>query len=1378
MTRLTVRNTLDNGWLDQCTSEFYFRDGFNGSWVRFYPEQTQVRDSGNTEWMQVDCKFDEVLDDPCANLALLASLTCPGLLSIEEAGSGAGNGSGGAEFDILQGYPIGYDLPDAGLTGFGVERVIGSFEGKVISRPGIDFAKETYGSEGTNTFLGRGTYANPSYLYTHTFANGSAINETVYTMGDRSGFFEILYASYHPEGISIDVYYLGSLIASTCGRVTGRGKLEFVFDPAIGAGENRVMIRIRGEDRTRWTYSVVGPKAGLQIPVFEPGNIDMLGAIRTSEYIGTPIFPAPTHARVYAFENRLDNGQYWYEYTHEVGLLDPAAGPHILHMNYETWENADWVEVYHGGERIATTRGHVTEDGLLRIVFDAYRFSTPVPDITVKVVAQERTLGADIVSQEYMLYDSNTPGYKENRWPCETPPGGITSAGHYSTEDHFQMNVLPGDGVASVRIDPPAGQNFVYIASAFDSRGDLITAVQGQGTQFLQWFKFVTDPEHDFRDLISIRIDAPIDSSWNYQVGCYVPLLDIEIADQTVPACPDINDVQIAISDTTTVEGGIARFFVTTNYPAPEAISVDFTTQDDTANSVPGTTDQFEVYPFVRSQAGEVTGVVYDSEEFNYTLMIEADPKRLFVGYSDDTFDFSWTLLHKDVDFKIEMFGDTNLAVNSASALPNYFKMLVNMFQHRLGSFGAGTRILFLTHQIESRLGATTEYRQYNMEVLLDHFTSSLPSIYGVTTDVRYFNDKGVSHGLVIGNASETWNNYESILGDYDIIVIDPGAEFRQHLPANADIANFGDYLDKVFTRKQSTSFATELARVAKQVNDPKVIISTAGIFDGDLPTLAYQIPNINAQDIINALDIGNSVSIESPTTSTLINTSQPVSIQVNKDLHGDSYLWSGFGATDRLEVEDQVISLAKFVIGETAGGAGGSTTGDNVDYQSRSGTVTIPAGLSVVEIDINTYADSIDDPDETFRVIISNPTSGSITDDTGVGTITQTAVDTQPIGDITKITSDVMTTQVTGFRGGTGVNYPPGTVALVIGASDVELTWDTSPDDAVNARPSYIANPGTIGYVRTVGLANTVAGATADTEITVFHGQWGEYEFDPARTYEYKWSAQLRTASPPGLWVDQGEIQKRTVWQSDRETETIFSGVITEYSADNNIFSLQLPGGVDSGVWEGTAVFDVEIFIRDDLGNEQKSAPITVYVSIDNEGSNSPPVGGGCIAPDTPIYMADGTIKIAERVEVGEMIKGFYIPGMIDESTEGWEKWTTDSIVHGRVVDVTLRSSKRDWFRNYYKINNDVKITQEHHIFASRNGVWGWYDVRDLRVGDKLMRMDGSELDIRTLVFVDEPIDVIIFDVEEHDTYFVGKTPILIHNLTSQNKELNSNVL
>lgn len=58
-------------------------------------------------------------------------------------------------------------------------------------------------------------------------------------------------------------------------------------------------------------------------------------------------------------------------------------------------------------------------------------------------------------------------------------------------------------------------------------------------------------------------------------------------------------------------------------------------------------------------------------------------------------------------------------------------------------------------------------------------------------------------------------------------------------------------------------------------------------------------------------------------------------------------------------------------------------------DYQTASGTVTIPAGEVEASFDVMILGDTLDDGDEVFEVVLSNPTSGiTLTDPVGVVTI------------------------------------------------------------------------------------------------------------------------------------------------------------------------------------------------------------------------------------------------------------------------------------------------------------------------------------------------------------------------------------------------------
>nr|NCS27006.1 calx-beta domain protein [Microcystis aeruginosa BS13-02] len=59
-----------------------------------------------------------------------------------------------------------------------------------------------------------------------------------------------------------------------------------------------------------------------------------------------------------------------------------------------------------------------------------------------------------------------------------------------------------------------------------------------------------------------------------------------------------------------------------------------------------------------------------------------------------------------------------------------------------------------------------------------------------------------------------------------------------------------------------------------------------------------------------------------------------------------------------------------------------------NVDYTSKTGTLTIPANTSTANITIPILNDNLDEPDEVFTVTLSNPTNAIINPDEAIGQV------------------------------------------------------------------------------------------------------------------------------------------------------------------------------------------------------------------------------------------------------------------------------------------------------------------------------------------------------------------------------------------------------
>ena len=69
---------------------------------------------------------------------------------------------------------------------------------------------------------------------------------------------------------------------------------------------------------------------------------------------------------------------------------------------------------------------------------------------------------------------------------------------------------------------------------------------------------------------------------------------------------------------------------------------------------------------------------------------------------------------------------------------------------------------------------------------------------------------------------------------------------------------------------------------------------------------------------------------------------------------------------------------------------AQGDTATAGTDYHTKSGTLSFSVGTTEQTIEVATREDSVDEPDETFTVTLSNPSGATLADDTASGTITE----------------------------------------------------------------------------------------------------------------------------------------------------------------------------------------------------------------------------------------------------------------------------------------------------------------------------------------------------------------------------------------------------
>lgn len=147
---------------------------------------------------------------------------------------------------------------------------------------------------------------------------------------------------------------------------------------------------------------------------------------------------------------------------------------------------------------------------------------------------------------------------------------------------------------------------------------------------------------------------------------------------------------------------------------------------------------------------------------------------------------------------------------------------------------------------------------------------------------------------------------------------------------------------------------------------------------------------------------------------------------------------------------------------------ANGTATAGS-DYQAASGTLTIPAGQTSGTVTILVNGDEMSEPDETFFVNLSNPTTGTIAYGQGVGTI----LDDEPLINI----GDVSATE--GNSGTTEFTFVV-TLSVASPHSAVTVDFATADDTATNADGDFTAASGTLTFT---------AGETSKTITVLVNG-------------------------------------------------------------------------------------------------------------------------------------------------------------------------------------------------------------------------------------------------------------------------------------------------
>jgi len=173
---------------------------------------------------------------------------------------------------------------------------------------------------------------------------------------------------------------------------------------------------------------------------------------------------------------------------------------------------------------------------------------------------------------------------------------------------------------------------------------------------------------------------------------------------------------------------------------------------------------------------------------------------------------------------------------------------------------------------------------------------------------------------------------------------------------------------------------------------------------------------------------------------------------------------------------------------------------------------------------------------------------------------------------------------------------------------------------------------------------------------------------------------------------------------------------------------------------------------------------------SIGDDGGGG---GGGCLPYGTKIVLWDGGTTRIEDIQLGDVLTGFFLPGMRDEDDPAWREWTTPeaSVSDGEWLPVHVVTTIHDRYHTHFLINNTLRATWEHDFLVLRDGLWRWMPMRDIAIGDSLLGNDGAPWPVTSKQAIEVETRVVTLNVETIDTYLTavdtptGPAAILTHN-------------
>lgn len=139
-----------------------------------------------------------------------------------------------------------------------------------------------------------------------------------------------------------------------------------------------------------------------------------------------------------------------------------------------------------------------------------------------------------------------------------------------------------------------------------------------------------------------------------------------------------------------------------------------------------------------------------------------------------------------------------------------------------------------------------------------------------------------------------------------------------------------------------------------------------------------------------------------------------------------------------------------------------------------------------------------------------------------------------------------------------------------------------------------------------------------------------------------------------------------------------------------------------------------------------------------------------GSVAYGTSITLSSGVLKLAEDIQLGDMVKAItdvaslYQGGLLSNIIYIAPSTTPDKVI----------GIQKNRFEYYYKINTTFKISEKHHVLVNRAGVYQFTRIDHVVVGDKILHYSNGWIMVNAIEKVNLQLDMVSLKLENFDTY------------------------